>query len=255
MSSSPSTSAAADARRCLYCLESGKPPSVEHIVNAALGPHAADLVLPRGAVCKPCNSHLGRQVDEAFFHLFEIQLIRGIFRVRDRRGKTLDELPLANGRVLFTRDEMLHIEINGSGHVREADPGNLRIDMIARRQNSGDQLRRATRSLLKTGLGLSYLAYGAETALDAAYNDLRRAIFGDPYEGYLLIGEFDLQKWPDLKVGLRHDLPGIHRGVQLSYGGFEVIADLALGPANAVARDWAHENGYRIMDIAPRSGR
>jgi hypothetical protein len=241
--------------RCLYCLEAGKPPSVEHIVNAALGPHASDLVLPRGAVCKPCNSHLGRQVDEAFFHLFEIQLIRGIFRVPDRRGKTLDELPLGNGRVLFTREEVLHIEINGTGHIREVDPGNLRIDMVANRRNSGDQMRRATRSLLKTGLGLTYLAYGAEVALDASHNDLRRAIFGDPYAGYLLIGELDLLKWPDLSVSLLHDVPGIERGVQLRYGGFEVIADLALGPANDAVRRWADGNRYRIMNIAPKAGR
>jgi hypothetical protein len=255
MSTLPSASVSSDTGRCLYCLEAGKPPSIEHIVNAALGPHAADLTLPRGAVCEPCNQHLGRQVDEAFFHQFEIQLIRGIFRVPDRNGKTLDELPLGNGRVLFTREEMLHIEINGNGHIREADPGNLRIDMIANRRNSGDQMRRATRSLLKTGLGLTYLAYGAETALGAGHDELRGAIFGEPYEGYLLIGELDLLEWPNLSVSLLHDLPGINRGVQLRYGGFDVIADLALGSANDAVRDWAKENSYRIMDIAPKSGR
>jgi hypothetical protein len=239
---------------CLYCLERDKPPSVEHVIQAGLGPHA-DIVLPPGAACQPCNGHLGRQVDEAFVHLFEVQLIRGIFRIPGRNGKTLDELPLSNGRVLFNRAEMLRIEINGTGHIREVDPGNLRIDMIANRRNSGDQMRRATRSLLKTGLGLTYLAYGAEIALDASYDDLRRAIFGEPYEGYLLIGELDLLKWPNLNISLLHNLPGVERGVQLRYGGFDVIADLALGPANEAVRRWAQENGYQVMDIAPKSSR
>ena len=244
------------ATRCLYCLETGRPSSgVEHIVDAALGPHAAELVLPRGAACDHCNNHLGHQIDEAFFHLFEIQLIRGVFRIPNRKGKTLDELPLSNGRVLFTREELLHVELNGSGHVREPKPGTAQIDIVANRRNSGDQMRRATRSLLKTGLGLIYLAYGAEAAFDQSRDDLRGAIFGDAYEGYLLIGEFDLLKWPNLSVSLLHDLPGIDLGVRLQYGGFDVIADLTLGPANDAVRSWARDNRYQMMDIAPKPGR
>lgn len=238
---------------CLYCLETGKPPSIEHITNAALGPHVADLTLPRGAACAPCNHHLGRQIDEALFHLFEVQLIRGVFRIPDRKGKTLDELPLGNGRVVFTRDELLHIEINGGDHIREVNAGNLRIDMIANRRNSGDQMRRATRSILKTGLGLIYLAYGAGAALEPVHDDLRAAIFGDPYDGYLLIGEFDLLTWPNLSVSLLHDLPGIDLGVRLQYGGFNLIADLTLGPANDAVRSWARGNRYQVMDIAPQA--
>jgi hypothetical protein len=192
-------------------------------------------------------------VDEAFVHLFEIQLIRGIFEVPDRNGRTLDELPLSNGRVLFGREKLLHIEINGSGHTREPAEGMLQVDLIANRRNSGDQWRRATRSILKTGLGLVYLANGAAAALDPAHDDLRRAILGDPYEGYLLIGKFDLPRWPDLAVSLLHDLPGVDLGVRLRYGGFDVIADLTLGPANDAVRTWARDNHYQVMDIARKS--
>jgi hypothetical protein len=127
--------------------------------------------------------------------------------------------------------------------------------MIAKRRNSGDQMRRATRSLLKTGLGLLYLAHGAEAALDSLHDDLRGAIFGDPYEGYLLIGEFDLLRWPNLSVSLLHDLPGIDLGVRLRYGGFDLIADLTLGSASDSVRSWARDNRYQVMDIAPTESR
>jgi len=191
-------------------------------------------------------------VDEAFVHLFEVQLIRGIFRIPDRNGKTLDELPLSNGRVLFTREEMLHIEISGSGHIRERPESTVLIDLISKRRRSGDQWRRATRTVLKTGLGLVYLAHGASGALDPAHDDLRNAILGEPYEGYLLIGEFDLQRWPDLTASLLFDLPGIDIGVRLRYGGLDLIADLTPGPANDAVRSWARDNGYQAMDIAPK---
>lgn len=237
---------------CLYCLERDKPPSIEHVAKAALGPHVDDLVLPKGAVCKPCNEHLGRQIDEAFVHLFEVQLILGVFRIPDRNGRTIDELPLSNGRVLFTQEEMLHIEISGSGHVRERPKNRVLVELISKRRKSADQWRRATRAILKTGLGLLYLAQGAPAALDPRHDNLRNAILGEPYEGYLLIGEFDLQRWPDLTASLLFDLPGIDIGMRLRYGGLDLIADLTLGPANDAVRSWARDNRYQVMDIASK---
>jgi hypothetical protein len=213
------------------------------------------LVLPSGVVCKPCNSHLGRQVDEALVHLFEVQLIRGIFRIPDRRGKRIDELPLSNGRVLFNGSTPLEIEIFGSGHIREKSQDTLAVDLIAKRRNSGDQWRRATRSILKMGLGLVYKSGGPRLALDVTHDDLRKAIFGYPYEGYLLIGDFDPMRWPSLTASLIRDLPGIGHAARLQYGGLDLIADLSLGPAPCAAREWAKANGFRVMDISPKSTR
>lgn len=240
---------------CLYCLRTDQPPSIEHFVNLALGPHAADMVLPAGAVCNPCNQLLGRQVDEALVHLFEVQLIRGIFRIPDRRGRTIDELPLGNGRVLFSEDGSLKIEIIGLGHIREKPKNSVLVNLIAKRRNSGEQWRRATRSILKMGLGLVYRSAGAPTALSATYDDLRAAIFGDAYEGYLLIGEFELLRWPSLSASLIGDLPGIGQAARLQYGGLDLIADLSLGPASDVVRGWARDNGYEVMDISSKRTR
>jgi hypothetical protein len=213
------------------------------------------MTLPSGVVCRPCNQHLGRQVDEALVHLFEVQLIRGIFRIPDRRGRRINELPLSNGRVLFDGDVPLQIEIFGSGHIQEKTKQSLRVNLIAKRRNSGDQWRRATRSILKMGLGLVYRSGGAATALGAAYDGLRSAIFGDPYEGYLLIGDFDPMQWPSLSASLLGNVPGISQAARLQYGGLDLIADLNLGPANPAVREWAQETGYRLMEIQPKRTR
>lgn len=236
---------------CMYCLRSGRPSNIEHLIPAGLGPHA-DIVLPKGAVCEDCNHRLGREVDEALVHLFEVQLIRGLFRVPDRKGKTLDVLELRNGRIDFTDPEqLLKVEVSGD-YLDERDGKSLLVTLIAKRKQSGPQWRRATRAVLKIGLGLTYLHHGAPTALGNGYDPVRAAICGEPYEGYLLIGEFDLTEWPHLNASLLHDIPGVTVGVQLRYGGLNLIADLGLGPAGAAVRKWAEENAYRIMTIDPR---
>jgi len=236
---------------CMYCLRSGRPSNIEHLIPAGLGPHA-DIVLPKGAVCEDCNHRLGREVDEALVHLFEVQLIRGLFRVPDRKGKTLDVLELRNGRIDFTDPEqLLKVEVSGD-YLDERDGKSLLVTLIAKRKQSGPQWRRATRAVLKIGLGLTYLYHGAPIALGNGYDPVRTAICGEPYEGYLLIGEFDLTEWPHLNASLLHDIPGVTVGAQLRYGGLNLIADLGLGPASAAVRKWAEENAYRIMTIDPR---
>jgi hypothetical protein len=236
----------------MYCLRSGRPSNIEHLIPAGLGPHA-DIVLPAGAVCESCNHWLGRQVDEALVHLFEVLLIRGIFRVRDREGRTIDRLELDNGYVDFTgTEEVLNVVVNGD-HLEERDGKTLMVTLVSKRKHSGAQWRRATRAVLKIGLGLSYLQYGPATALGRDFDPVRAAICGEPYEGYLLIGKFELLQWPHLNVSLLYDIPGMQAAVQLRYGGLDLIADLGLGPASGDVRGWAQQHGYQVMDIAPRA--
>ncbi len=236
----------------MYCLRSGRPSNVEHLIPAGLGPHA-DIILPEGAVCEPCNHWLGRQVDEALVHLFEVQLIRGVFRVPDRQGKTLDHLELSNGRVDFTgTEEVLKVEVNGD-YLKEREGKSLLVTLISKRKNSGPQWRRATRAVLKIGLGLTYLQRGAAAVLSSQYDPMRAAICGEPYEGYLLTGKFELLRIPNLQVSVLYDIPGIEAAAQLRYGGLDLIADLGLGAPNAEVREWAGDNDYRIMSIAPRA--
>lgn len=203
----------------------------------------------------PVIKHLGRQIDEALVHLFEVQLIRGIFRIPDRKGKKVENLPLSNGRIVFTEKELIKIEVVGTGHIRDKSEDSLLVNVIAKRRNSGDQWRRATRSILKTGLCLLYQSAGPTVALGAAYDRLRGAIFGEAYEGYLLIGKFDPLQWPNLSAGLTGGRPGIGQAARLQYGGLDLIADLNLGPASGVVRGWAQDNGYQVMDISPRRTR
>lgn len=49
--------------KCIYCKrDSGVRPGIAHVFPEVL--HANDEVLPRGAVCDPCNQYLGRRLDE-----------------------------------------------------------------------------------------------------------------------------------------------------------------------------------------------
>jgi hypothetical protein len=220
------------------------------VVPAALGRHV-DLVLPKGAMCEPCNNHLGRQVDEALVHLSEVQLIRGYHRVPDHRGRRIKEIPLRNGTLSFPDDKALEIDVFGEGYVEEGE-GVVRVTTISMRGQSGAQWRRATRAILKMGLCLICYGYGHEAALDPEWDPLRAAIAGKPYEGYMLIGEFDIFKTPHLKASLLTDLPGMSLAAQLSYGGLDLIVDLYPQPANDEIRAWAKLDKYHVMEIAPK---
>jgi hypothetical protein len=238
-------------QRCIFCRTSNRAASLEHVVPAGLGRHS-DLILPLGAVCEPCNNHLGRQIDEALVHLFEVQMIRGYHRVPDRRGRLVKEIPLRNGAMSFPDDKALEVTVHGDNDLTEGED-TVRVSAVAKRRRSGDQWRRAARAVLKMGLCLVCYGYGHEVALEPEWNSLRAAIAGEPYESYLLIGEFDIFATPHLKASLLTDVPGMSLAAQLRFGGLDLIADLHLTPANEEMRSWAERDKYRVMDIAPRT--
>lgn len=248
----PRDSSLGEEPRCIFCLATDNAPSLEHVVPAGLGKHL-DIVLPRGAVCEPCNNYLGRQVDEALVHLLEVQLIRGLHRVPDRRGRLMGSIPLKNGKISFPDDFPMKIEVHGDGHSVEGDES-VTVTVIANRQRSGDQFRRAARALLKMGLCLVCYGQGHQAALAPGWNRLRRIIGGAPYEGYVLMGQFDIFKPPHMRANLMTDVPGIEAAAQLQFGGLDLIVDLEPGPVNDDVRAWAERNGYRITDIAPKTG-
>jgi hypothetical protein len=103
---------------CLFCKRVGKPESVEHVFPQGLGVHA-DVTLPPGAVCAQCNNWLGRQVDEALVHLLEVQLIRGIFRVPDAAGNTVDSIPLSNGTLTFSPSGAIDVQVTSRRWLEE----------------------------------------------------------------------------------------------------------------------------------------
>jgi hypothetical protein len=222
---------------------------VEHVIPAGLGNHA-DLVLPRGAACARCNNHLGRQIDEALVHLLEVQFIRGYHRVPDRKGRLVDEIPLRNGTLTFPKALGIAVTVHTDEHLIEQE-GSVRVTTIAKRGRSGDQWRRATRAILKMGLCLICCIHGQGEALSSAWDDLRAMIAGEPYEGYMLIGPFDVFAPPHLKASLLTSIPGVTLASRLRFGGLDLIADLEAGPANAEVQAWAQDNDYRVMDIQP----
>jgi hypothetical protein len=248
----PQDSSFCEEPRCIFCLASDNAPSLEHVVPAGLGKHL-DIVLPRGAVCEPCNNYLGRQVDEALVHLFEVQLIRGYYRVPDRRGRRIKSIPLRNGTISFPDDGPMKVEVHGDEHFVEGDES-VTVTAIAKRQRSGDQFRRAARALMKMGLCLVCYGHGHQAALESSWNRLRRIIGGAPYEGYVLMGSFDIHKPPHMTANLITDLPGVTAAAQLQFGGLDLIVDLEPGPVNEDIRSWAECNGYRITDITPKPG-
>ncbi len=68
-----------EQRKCLYCLAWDEPfTKIEHVVQRAFGRPADHYRLRPGAVCGPCNSFLGRQVDSRFTRRYDISLIRGL---------------------------------------------------------------------------------------------------------------------------------------------------------------------------------
>lgn len=82
-------------------------------------------------------------------------------------------------------------------------------------------------------------------------DSVRDAVRGTPYEGFLLIGPFDIYRHPDLIGKIRNDFAGIPLSARLEFGGLDLIAPLALGAASSVTTEWAEANSYQLMTIRP----
>jgi hypothetical protein len=137
--------------------------------------------------------------------------------------------------------------------VVRRDDNSIVVTAGTNRSRFGDQLRRATRSILKLGLNLAYLESPA-FALSDRWNPARDAIRGKPYVGYLLVGPFEIYKPPDLEAQLLFDVPGATAVARLQFGGLELLADLAPGAASQETRSWARARELEVMDIAPKLG-
>jgi hypothetical protein len=194
-------------------------------------------------------------VDEALVHLMEVRFIRGLFRVPDHKGRTVDSLDLSNGAITFGSDGSIESTVVGDEHTRTNDTGDVVVTLRSTRRRSGDQWRRVARAVMKLGLNLLYLTHGSNAALDEQFDPVREAIAGEPYEGYLLIGVFDIYTPPNLEGRLSTDLPGVALAAALRFGALHLIAPLDLGPAAPATREWANDSSYQLMAIAPRGSR
>jgi hypothetical protein len=236
--------------RCVLCKRNDQPSSIEHLFALGLGVHA-DIVLPPGAECRPCNNRLGRQIDEALVHLPEVQLIRGVWRVPDRKGRTVDSLELSNGTLKFDQRGAMSIVVRRKGDIEVKDNSTIAVSIATKRRRSGDQWRRVARAVLKMGLCTIRREHGEEAALESELDAARLAIFGEPYTGFLLVSPLDISRSPDFYITVTADLPGMTGAVDFRYGGLRLVADLGLGPASADTLRWADAQGLRHMAITP----
>jgi len=236
--------------RCILCKRDDRPPSVEHLFAAGLGVHA-DIELQRGAECEPCNNRCGRQIDEALVHLPEVQLVRGIWRVPDRKGRTVDSLELSSGTLKFDKRGAMNVVVHREGAVEVKDASTIVVSIATKRRRSGDQWRRVARAVLKMGLCTIRHEHGEEAALEPELDAARHAILGEPHTGFLLISPLDVHKQPDFSITVTGELPGMSGAVDFSYGGLRLVADLGLGPASAETLQWADAQGLHHMAITP----
>jgi hypothetical protein len=198
---------------------------------------------------------LGRQVDEALVHLLEVQLIRGIFRVPDAAANTVDSIPLSNGTLTFSPSGAIDVQVTSRRWLEEAHEREVVTTIRYQRRSSGDQWRRTARAVMKLGLNLLYLEQGPQSGLAPDLDDVRDAIRGAPYRGFLLIGPLDITRRPDLTGKVRNRFAGIELAARLPYGGLDLTAPLVLGPASGETTAWASSNSYDLMTISPRPSR
>ena len=157
----------------MFCKKPGRWTSIEHVFPQGLG-LLADVTLPPGAVCGPCNNTLGREVDEALVHLFEVLLIRGLFRIPDAEGHTVDSIPLTNGTLAFGPDGSIHVELTSKRWLDERETEREVITTLRyNRRRSGDQWRRVARAIMKLGLNLVYHEEGPASALASDLDSVR----------------------------------------------------------------------------------
>ena len=72
--------------KCLFCKkDSTKSKSIEHIIPETLG--NTKLVLPAGFVCDQCNNYFSRKIEQPFFDMTEIKLLRFYEKIPNKKGK------------------------------------------------------------------------------------------------------------------------------------------------------------------------
>lgn len=195
--------------QCIWC-ESTPADSWEHIIPEALGCPPA-LILSSG-VCRACN-HANGRLDRALLKPFELMtVVRGIPRKKGKRPSidgysTISSDYRNSGLKLYINREKYAIDTpsgkklgptSAIDHFHDVTleklpGGRAKLEIKQRLQFD----RKAVRGLFKIALESIALHQGAEAALDAAFDGVRRYVrydegnysavmtIGDPYDAYL----------------------------------------------------------------------
>lgn len=212
-------------------------------------------MIPPGIVCDACNSWLGKQVDAPFVDRFDMRLTRGLEGLSGRCG----EPPLTIDGHDATC--LLEVELGGgkvdiyAAHADETAGGGLDIEIRPKQRDPADIVARTIRALWKIALGCIWLDR-REAALDSRWDDLRCAVLGAPFRGYLLQAPFTVAVTRRMHVDVRPDTPAEPSAMGFFIGGVALAVPLAAGAR--ITRADARRDGWEVHATdarAPRSVR
>ena len=232
-------------RRCLYCLGSDGPfKGREHTIPRRLGEGTDQYVLEPGAVCDPCNHFVGQQVDAPFTDRFDMRITRGLEGLRDRHNQTLKIIdghkPTSRLDVRFEDGATVSIF---AAKVTDTPDGGFEAEIHPKQPDPPDIVARTIRALWKIALGVMWLGYGPQEALDPRWDHLRTAVLGAPFKGYLLQAPFQVMVTRHLHVDLTLEHAERPDAMVFSMGGVALALPLLPGqfektPAQLQACGW-----------------
>jgi hypothetical protein len=158
----------------LYCRAAGPSGGEEHILSVALGNWF--WTLPPNVACERCNNGVLSMLDTALQKHPLIASVWTLANVRGRSGQA-PQVGASNMRLARDASGSLRVEADRARDVTQgADELILRPTWV----NQGPRQKRDTaRALLKSALGMVWLAKGPEESQRAKYDHVRHAIHGD----------------------------------------------------------------------------
>jgi hypothetical protein len=179
---------------CIYCRSTTNEfNSREHAFGeSAVGQN--DKVLPRGAVCDPCNHEVNNRLDEVLAEFSPIAMMRVDLGIVGKSGKppkakfqnaTLERRP-APAIERQPRDEVAMI-LHHNRVTRTTGPNSFDLQLLGAQWAHERNLADLTRALFKGVLGLMYLDHGPDFVLSERFDAVRAIIQGEPYSGFLLV--------------------------------------------------------------------
>jgi hypothetical protein len=227
--------AACEGAQCLYCRAAGPSGGEEHILSVALGNWF--WTLPPNVACERCNNGVLSMLDTALQKHPLIASVWTLANVRGRSGQA-PQVGASNMRLARDASGSLRVEADRARDVTQgADELILRPTWV----NQGPRQKRDTaRALLKSALGMVWLARGPDESQRAKYDHVRHAIHGDT--AVPLKYGFGNSSLPSHAIQIlvisHEELCGLR--VSLDYLGIQLWAETDGGPDEA-ALDFVRE--------------
>lgn len=271
---------------CIFCQKAAGPfRSVEHIVPESMGNISGQRILPKGAVCDPCNNYFATKVEGPVLGHISFQNLRAKYMVPTKRGK----IPFVKGFARNTDIEVgmrlnkgtNQLEIFAVKASQAAEYEHLkRLDAMFVRQNLlvfpmevAPPQKEMSRFLAKMAFEAVFERFchtvgvqeAYEIIFDGHYDRIRQwARYGHnfdewPYHYRSYFPEETLMEHPDtgewVQFGFGYDLLLTSRPETyfvFSYYGHEFVINLG-GPALKGYEQWLRENNYVSLLVEKKS--